>query len=114
MPDHVHSLVWFPEPGQLAFFMKQWKRRSSRSVRKPVLPSFETYGSLMRDDDPFRQRKYYAFHISSRDKLGEKLNDMRLNPVRAGLVERAVDWRWSSARYYEDGHTVDVPITWVD
>ena len=26
-----------------------------------------------------------------------------LNPVRAGLVERAEDWRWSSARAHLDG-----------
>jgi putative transposase len=25
---------------------------------------------------------------------------IHLNPVRRGLVKRAVDWRWSSARYY--------------
>jgi putative transposase len=23
------------------------------------------------------------------------------NPVRRGLVERAIDWQWSSARWYE-------------
>jgi putative transposase len=27
---------------------------------------------------------------------------IHMNPVRRGLCERAVDWRWSSARYYLD------------
>jgi hypothetical protein len=27
---------------------------------------------------------------------------IHLNPVRRGLCERAIDWRWSSARYYAD------------
>jgi hypothetical protein len=34
-----------------------------------------------------------------------------LNPVRAGLVERAVDWTWSSARWYVQGKQVGVPIS---
>jgi putative transposase len=54
-----------------------------------------------------------AFQIYSRQKLEEKLTYIHQNPVRAGLVDRAADWRWSSARHYEDGRTVGVPITWV-
>ena len=29
------------------------------------------------------------------------------------LVARAVDWPWSSARWYEEGRSVGVPIGWV-
>ena len=58
-------------------------------------------------------RKYYAFQIYSRQKLEENLNYIHQNPVRAGLVDHAADWRWSSARYYEAGRTVGVPISWV-
>jgi putative transposase len=32
MPDHVHALVWFPEPGQLSAFMHEWKRQSSLRI----------------------------------------------------------------------------------
>jgi len=34
MPDHVHSIVWFPEQGRLREFMKQWKRTSSLRIQK--------------------------------------------------------------------------------
>jgi len=61
-----------------------------------------------------RSSKYFSFEIYQRRKLEEKLNYMHLNPVRAGLVARAVDWVWSSARLYELGQTVGVPIQWVD
>ncbi|MDG2387847.1 MAG: hypothetical protein P8M30_00875 [Planctomycetaceae bacterium] len=37
---------------------------------------------------------------------------MHMNPVRAGLVEKAVDWEWSSARWYEDQKEVWLPIHW--
>ena len=66
------------------------------------------------ENDPFWQPKYYSFEIYSREKMEEKLNYMHLNPVRAGLVERAIDWKWSSARWYESMRTVGVPIEWVE
>lgn len=114
MPDHVHVIVWFQQPGQLSTFMKQWKQRSSRSIRKHVLPTIPKYETLMEDKVAFWQRRYYAFHIHTRQEIQEKLNYMHLNPVPAGLVERTVDWQWSSARYYEFGCSVGVPISWVE
>ena len=114
MPDHVHALVWFAKPGQLALFMKQWKQRSSYSAKKLLSEEFSSYAAHTSDKDPFWQRKYYAFEIYSRAKLEEKLTYMHLNPVRAGLVERTIDWPWSSARWYECGKTVGLPIQWVE
>ena len=39
---------------------------------------------------------------------------IHLNPVRAGLVCKACDWPFSSARWYEQGQSVSVPIQWID
>jgi putative transposase len=55
-----------------------------------------------------------TFQIYSRQKLEEKLIDMHMNPVCAGLVEKTVDWKWSSARWYEQQQSVGVPISWID
>jgi len=46
------------------------------------------------------------------------LDYLHLNLVRRGLVERAADWRWSSAAWYEGTPTVDlapdpIPPEWV-
>ena len=38
---------------------------------------------------------------------------MHLNPVRAGLVEKATDWAWNSARYFDSGKSVGVPLEWI-
>jgi putative transposase len=32
------------------------------------------------------------------------------NPVRRGLVERAADWRWSSAPWNILGATIPIPV----
>ena len=39
---------------------------------------------------------------------------MHANPVRAGLVKKAVDWSWSSARWYLQKRSVGVPLKWID
>ncbi len=114
MPDHVHAIVWFPEPDQLSAFMHEWKRQSSLRVRTWYRREAPSYASQFDEGDKLWQPKYYAFEIYERRKLEEKLGYMHLNPVRAGLVEQAVDWRWSSARWYELRQDVGVPIQWVD
>ena len=55
--------------------------------------------------------------IHSRYTAGEgpgKLKYMHENPVRAGLVVQPCDWAFSSARHYEQGRSVGVPIRWVE
>jgi putative transposase len=39
---------------------------------------------------------------------------MHKNPVDRGLVERAVDYRWSSARWWLEGRPVGVPLAWIE
>ncbi|MBI1374711.1 MAG: hypothetical protein GC159_18485 [Phycisphaera sp.] len=49
----------------------------------------------------------YDRNIYSDDELIEKISYIHNNPVRRGLVERAIDWPWSSARWWEardEGH----------
>ena len=31
------------------------------------------------------------------------IDDIQMNPVRKGLVDRATNWRWSSAQWYTNG-----------
>jgi putative transposase len=60
---------------------------------------------------PCGNRRYYVFNIHSKTKLNEKLAYMHANPVQAGLVDHAQDWKFGSARYYLLGKSVGVPIT---
>ena len=98
MPDHAHALIWLPETGQLSRFMHGWKRMSSFRIRNWYRENEAEYFANLEMGDQFWQPKYYSFSIYSRRKLEEKLQYMHLNPVRVGLVERAIEWHWSSAR----------------
>jgi putative transposase len=113
MPNHVHAIVWFPQPGQLSVFMQQWKRLSSHHIGLMVRDKLIHYAEHIHGKQPFWQAKYYPFNLYSEEKVREKLTYMHENPVRAGLVEKPCDWVYSSARYYEQGRSVGVPIHWI-
>ena len=114
MPDHVHAILWFPIAGLLARFMHGWKRKSSFHVREWYRGNAANYFDGFGEGDRFWQPKYYAFEIYETAKLEEKLRYMHENPVRAGLVRHATDWKWSSARWYEHRQPVGVPIKWIE
>jgi putative transposase len=114
MPDHVHAIVWFPKSNQLSHFVKEWKRKSSSLLNEFIRSKFPHYTASFSDTEPIWQPKYYVFHIYTQHKLREKVTYMHMNPVRAGLVERDIDWPWSSARWYAFGKSVGVPIHWIE
>jgi putative transposase len=55
----------------------------------------------------WQQGAGYDFNVYSEAKLGQKIAYIHANPVRAGLVSRAEDYRWSSA-----APDCDVKISW--
>jgi putative transposase len=114
MPDHVHAVVWFPEAGRLSRFMHGWKRKSSFHIRNWYRQHAASYFQGFGEGDRFWQPKYYSFEIFERSKLEEKVQYMHENPVRAGLVRRATDWKWSSARWYESRRPVGVAVGWME
>jgi REP element-mobilizing transposase RayT len=93
----VKRQQWLP-PTQIALSF-----HTPETVRRqPLLPS--THG---RDDNKPHQRKlkykiwqedYYDFNIFTLQKYQEKLNYIHNNPVKAGLVEKPEDYKWSSYR----------------
>ncbi len=114
MPDHVDAIVWFPEEKKLSGFMQAWKRQSSFNTREWYRENAPEYFAELGEGERFWQPKYDPFEIDSRAKMEEKLKSMHEKPVRAGLVERATDGRWSSARGYAWKRTVGIPIRWIE
>jgi putative transposase len=114
MPDHVHALLWLPEPAEFPRLLHGWKRMSSFTIRRWYDQHAPHYFAGFGPGDRFWQPKSYTFHVYTERKLRQKLSYMHLNPVRAGLVQKAEDWLWSSARWYIHRQTVGVPITWID
>jgi len=114
MPDHVHLLVQFQEAGRISSFLREWKHQTSFHARKTIKEFLPRLSEKLPEGDPFWQRRSYDFPIESAEKYREKLEYVHLNPVRAGLVERPIDWKWSSARWYELRQFVGVEIVTID
>jgi putative transposase len=113
MPNHVHAIVWFDAVGALSPFMKSWKQTTSLRLKRVLRGVVPNCASRFPAEEPFWQAKYYPFNLFGSRKAREKLDYMHGNPVCAGLVSRAVDWRWSSAAYYENGVDVGIPLEWI-
>ena len=103
----------FPETRQLSRLMNEWKGQSSHALKELFRTQFPNDLSQVGDSDPVWQARYYGLNIWTRMKVEEKLHYILLNPVRAGLVDRAVDWRWSSARWYLEHKSVGLLILWL-
>lgn len=91
MPNHVHLLVRPLEKESLAVFMRETQSEYSRVFNR----RYGRVGHLW-------QSRYYSCALEGRHGL----NAMRYvdrNPVTLGLVERACEWRWSSARAHCGG-----------
>ena len=114
MPDHVHALLWLPQPTDLTRMLHGWKRMSSFKIRRWYEEHAPRYFTDFGRGKRFWQPKSYTFHVYTEHKLREKLTYMHLNPVRAGLVAKPEDWAWSSARWYARQQSVGVPITWIE
>jgi len=100
MPDHVHALLHFREPGTLSRFMQQWKRKSSNRLKKFLEVHLPAYTAVMDLKEPIWQAGYYDFNVFSVSKAKEKLEYMHNNPVRKGLVANIWEWNFGSARWY--------------
>ena len=116
MPEHVHALIGFHSKSQIALLMQEWKRKTSRVFKVIYMADESFLKELQTSSGQFRfwQPKYYDFLVRSLKKMNEKLVYIHNNPVNRKLVARSVDYKYSSARYYETGKTLGVKITRVD
>src|SRR5947199_6506655 len=102
MPNHVHLILVPPD---------------ADGLRRALAPVHRRYAGIIharrKRTGHFWQGRFGAVAMDE-DHLAAALRYVALNPVRARLVERAQDWRWSSARAHlrgrDDGLTALAPV----
>jgi len=87
MPNHWHLVLRPPGDGDLSAFM-QWLTLT-HAQRWRTSHGTVGYG-------PLYQGRFKAFVTQDDHHLLTVLRYVERNPLRAGLVQRAEDWRWSS------------------
>ena len=117
MPDHLHALIGSErKPSEVVRFVNGISGRRVIDFLKE--PKFKTSLNKLRRATGFRDYQYSLWDhhpnlklISTENGLIEKANYIHENPVRAGLVERAQDYRWSSIRCWMRKQLDDEPLT---
>jgi putative transposase len=109
MPEHVH-LLFYPrqakyEVSRVRTALKAPVARKALRFLKGRAPEFL---EKLRDAQPNGEVHYrfwqrgggYDRNVFEPDTLRQMVEYIHNNPVRRGLVEKATDWVWSSARFY--------------
>ena len=92
LSNHFHLLVWPRGHGDLSAYM-MWL--TTAHVRR--------YHQHYHSSGHVWQGRFRSFPIQEDDHLLSVHRYIERNPVRAGLVERAQDWLWSSAAPQREG-----------
>jgi len=96
MPSHLHAVLGFWEIEKLSKFMQSFKILSSKKIRELNLGSLS---DGLYSGNTFRLWKPRSddLIITSEKQFRIKLDYIHRNPVKAGLVEKPTEWRYSSA-----------------
>jgi putative transposase len=74
MPDHMHLIATVPAETRLAQMVTQWKRY------------------VARESGVDWQRDFFEHRLRRDEHFDAKLDYLRMNPVRAGLVTKPEEW----------------------
>jgi putative transposase len=89
MPNHFHLAVW-PEGN----------RDLSKALHWLTTAHVRRYHQHYHSSGHVWQGRFKAFPIEQDEHLLTVLRYIERNPLRAGLVQRAEDWPWSSLRWW--------------
>ncbi|MBD3299025.1 MAG: transposase [candidate division Zixibacteria bacterium] len=91
MPNHVHVLIQMLEGCPLGKIVQSWKTYTAKCIQAELVDA----GSEKLH--PVWMREYWDRYIRDEIHLESAVQYIRFNPVKAGLVARPEDWKWSSA-----------------
>lgn len=116
MPDHLHVLTdGARKPSDTVRFVNGIL--SHRIISYLKAHSFTSSLEKLRTGEKAQRYKYSLVEhhsdvmlLTSEQVFMQRVNYIHQNPVRAGLVERAEDYRWSSARCWRKMTLADEPL----
>jgi len=91
LPDHWHAICAPKHPLTISRVMKSIKTSSMILMNRRRAEAGELW-----------QARFFDRALRSVEEYNEKVAYIHFNPVKAGLVRRPQDWRWSSVSEYSD------------
>ena len=89
LPDHWHVICAPVYPATISLAMKSVKQSSMSAINRRRGVEGELW-----------QPRFFDRALRTVKEYNEKVEYIHLNPVRAGLVSRPQDWKWSSHNEY--------------
>lgn len=86
MPNHVHALVELSPEVLLPDVMHTWKSFTAKAANR-----------ILHRSGSFWMPEYFDRYIRDERHFANAVNYIHSNPVTAGLVAKAEEWRYSSA-----------------
>ncbi len=123
MPNHIHLLIFNDSKVRVSRILHSIKRPFSYKAMKYIEMNNARIASRLKVTRKGKQ--YYQFwqegafgrNVYSDEVVRKTIEYMHNNPVRANLVTEPVEWRWSSARLWEENNPdpgiIDFP-PWTD
>lgn len=116
MPDHIHGITSSDlKPSKTMQFINGILSR--RVIDHLKTNGFATSLEKLRQQEKARKYRYSLWEhhsntmsLTSEAVFMQRVNYIHNNPVRAGLVERAEDYRWSSVRWWKGIADEDEPL----
>ena len=115
MTNHMH-IIWQSERDNLSAIIRDYKsfctkqmiaaiQREAESRKEWLLYMFEFFANRSNRNKEFKiwTNDNHPEEIFSPDFMRSKMDYIHNNPVRAGFVEKAEDYLYSSARNYYNG-----------
>ncbi|MDA0722506.1 MAG: transposase [Proteobacteria bacterium] len=94
LPDHLHAIRTLPASD--ADFSTRWRLIKSRVSRAVGLKQPRTASQVTKKEHGLWQRRFWEHYIRDDADFAVHLAYFWGNPVKHGLVTRAVDWPYSS------------------
>lgn len=117
MPNHIHFILFYPNKPNVSGFMRDFKKYTSVKIRqmlqkeeeKELLKTLE----FKKHKQKYKiwQERFDATIIKTEKVLKTKIDYIHNNPIKKGFVEKAEDWKYSSASSYYKEKESCLPIT---
>jgi putative transposase len=106
MNNHIHFIIFFQEETRLIDYMRDFKKFTSVKLREHLQATHPDQAWQIEYESRTQHFKIWAdryddVFLYSRHICETKLAYIHNNPVRAGIVNQAIDYVYSSAAFYE-------------
>jgi len=115
MSNHLHMIVNSNEPYELKDTIRDFKKYTAKKNMEQIIKGnesrrewmMETFKKAAKKSKKYKNFKFWksgnhALELYSEKFKWKKVNYIHHNPVKAGLVNKAEDWRYSSAENYAE------------